>query len=231
MTEPQNDFVNIFKDPEHASHYADGPAKFVPGFNAVHRMASVLMREHAPPTAHVLVHGAGGGLELEAFATDNPGWTFQGVDPAKPMLDAAAERLGELNSRVSLHHGYIDDAPLGPYDAATSFLTLHFLDAAERLDTVADIVRRMKPGAMFITAHCSFPQDEAHRSQWLARHQAFTTASGVDPALAERGRQDVADNLHVLEPEVDEKILREAGLSNVTMFYAAFTWRGWFGRA
>ena len=224
-------FVDIFKDAEHAAQYADGPARFVPGFRSVHQMAGVLIREFAPADAHVMAHGAGGGLELLSLATENPGWTFVGVDQAKPMLDEARARFGDLNDRVELHHGYAEDAPEGPFDAATSFLTLHFLDADERRKTVSDIVRRLKPGAPFITAHCSFPQDTAQRAQWLARHQAFTMASGVDAELAEAGRNDIAENLHVVDPAVDEQILRDAGLSDVTMFYAAFTWRAWVGRA
>ncbi len=231
MSEQSTHFVEIFKDPEHAAQYADGPAKFMPGFDAVHRMAGVLIREHAPPDAHVLVHGAGGGLEIEAFATENPAWTFVGVDPAKPMLDEARIRLGDLNERVTLHHGYADDAPAGPFDAATSFLTLHFLEATERQNTVSEIVRRLKPGAPLVVAHCSFPQVAEHRDAWLARHREFSIASGVDAELAEKERKDISDSLAVLDPEIDESILRDAGVADVTLFYSAFTWRGWFGRA
>ena len=231
MAENTKPFVEIFKDPEHAAQYANGPAKFMPGFHDVHRMAGVLIREYAPPNAHVLVHGAGGGLELEAFARENPEWTFMGVDPAKPMLDEAKERLGELNERVTLHHGYAEDAPAGPFDAATSLLTLHFLNAAERQKTVSEIVRRLKPGSPFVTAHCSFSQDSKHRDAWLARHREFAVASGIEAEEADNGRKDISDSLEVFDPESDEKILRDAGLSDVTLFYAAFTWRGWFGRA
>jgi tRNA (cmo5U34)-methyltransferase len=35
----------------------------------------------------------------------------------------------------------------------------------------------------------------------------------------------------ILSPEQDEAVLREAGFSDVTLFYAAFTWRGWVGYA
>ncbi|MEL6950971.1 MAG: class I SAM-dependent methyltransferase [Pseudomonadota bacterium] len=231
MTDSSKSFVEIFKDPEHAAHYAEGPAKFMPGFQSVHRMTGVLLRESAPANANVLVHGAGGGLEIEALARENPGWTFLGVDPAKAMLEAAEARLGNLNKRVEFHHGYADDAPAGPYDAATSFLTLHFIEADERLKTVAEIVRRLKPGAPFVTAHCSFPQDPTQRELWLARHCEFTIASGVDPELAEQGRRDISESLAVLNPETDAQILRDAGLSDVTLFYSAFTWRAWVGRA
>lgn len=230
MTEKSNPYLEIFEDPEHAVQYPNSPAKFMPGFHDVHRMAGVLIREYAPPDAHILVHGAGGGLELEAFANENPQWTFLGVDPAKPMLDQARKRLGSLNERVTLHHGYAEDAPMGPYDAATSFLTLHFLKAKERQEAVSEIVRRLKPGSPFVTAHCSFPQNSERKNAWLARHREFSIASGMDAELAENGRKAISDSVEVLDPEIDEKILCDAGLSDVNLFYTAFTWRGWFGR-
>ena len=37
--------------------------------------------------------------------------------------------------------------------------------------------------------------------------------------------------LELFNPELDEDILRQAGLGDVTMFYSAFTWRGWVGHA
>ena len=231
MPERSSEFVEIFNDAAHAAQYTDGPSKFVPGFESVHRMASVLLREHAPETAYVMVHGAGGGLEMEALARAHPGWRFLGVDPAKPMLEEAQARLKDFAARTEFHHGYASDAPAGPFDAGTSFLTLHFLRADERLETVKDIVRRLEPGAPFVAVHCSFPQDAPSRQLWLARHRDYSVASGMPADLAEKGRQDISEHLHVLNPASDAQILREAGLTDVTEFYAAFTWRGWIGRA
>lgn len=231
MPEETNPFIEIFNDPEQAAKYADGPAKFMPGFFDLHIMANVLIRERAPSNAHILVHGAGGGLELEALAAKNPQWTFLGVDPAKAMLDEAQRRLGVQNSRVNLHHGFIETAPEGPFDAATSLLTLHFLAADARQTTVSEIVRRLKPGAPFIAAHSSFPQDENERDAWLRRYREFAVASGADPDMADNARNAVAETIPLLDPDIDEAIFRAAGLQNVTMFYAAFTWRGWVGYA
>lgn len=194
-------------------------------------MSGILLAERAPADARVLVLGAGGGLELKAFATAQPGWRFDGVDPAGEMLKLAARTLGPLPSRASLHQGYIDDAPDGPFDAAACLLTLLFLDAAERRRTAAEIRRRLKPGAPFVAAHSSFPQDENERAQWLSRYAAFAITSGADPAQVEGARAAVEAHLNLLSPEQDEAVLREAGFSDVSLFYAAFTWRGWVAYA
>jgi tRNA (cmo5U34)-methyltransferase len=220
-----------FRDPEAVARYADGPRRFVPGLTDMHRMAGLLLAERAPKDARVLVLGAGGGLELKALADMHSGWTFDGVDPAPEMLALAQRTVGEHATRVRLHEGIIDVAPDGPFDAATCLLTLHFLSADERLRTARDIRRRLKPGAPFVAAHSSFPQGKDERAQWLSRYAAFAVASGVDPDSAKAMLAKVEGHLDMLTPEQDEAILREAGFSDVSLFYAAFTWRGWVAYA
>jgi tRNA (cmo5U34)-methyltransferase len=220
-----------FSDPEAVARYAEGPPRFVPGFADLHRMAMLLLAERAPDDARVLVLGAGGGLELRAFADAQPRWTFDGVDPAAEMLKQASRTLGPRTERVRLHQGYIDDAPEGPFDAAACLLTLHFLDYDERLRTEREIRRRLRPGAPFVAAHSSFPQQDGARALWLSRYAAFALGSGADREQVEKMRAAVEAHLSLLSPERDEELLREAGFSEVTLFYAAFTWRGWVAYA
>lgn len=218
-----------FSDPQAVARYTEGPPRFVPGFADLHDMAAILLAEHAPQDARVLVLGAGGGLELKAFAEKQPGWTFDGVDPSAEMLKLAGRTLGPLAARVQLHHGYIDDAPPEPFDAATCLLTLHFLAPQERQQTLAAIRARLKPGAPFVAVHSSFPQDQ--REHWLSRYIAFSVARGTDPGQVANARKSINTHLQLLSPEQDEAILRDAGFSDVNLFYAAFTWRGWVAYA
>jgi len=220
-----------FSDPNHVARYAEGPARFVPGFAALHRMTEILLAERTPVDARLLILGAGGGLEMKALADAQPGWTFDGVDPSAEMLKLAERTLGADAGRARLHEGLIDDAPEGPFDAATCLLTLHFLAPDERRRTAMEVRRRLKPGAPFVVAHSSFPQGERGRATWLPRYAAFAIASGADPEQARNAEVSVAANLDLLSPEADEAILREAGFTDVSLFYAAFTWRGWVAYA
>jgi tRNA (cmo5U34)-methyltransferase len=231
MADSNQMFLDMFSDPAAITHYAEGPPRFMPGFEAVHRMTAILLGEHAPTNGHVLVLGAGGGLELKALAGAQPGWHFTGVDPAGPMLDLARATMGVDADRVDLIEGYIDAAPNGPFDAATCLLTLHFLQREERVDTLREMHRRLRPGAPIVVAHASFPQDEPARARWLSRYSAYAVASGADPGQAEQARAAVAASSALLTPEEDESCLREAGFSQVEQFYAAFTWRGWVALA
>ncbi|MBX3500625.1 MAG: methyltransferase domain-containing protein [Alphaproteobacteria bacterium] len=224
-------FLGAFSDPETVARYADGPRRFVPGLDALYTMTGLLLAEQMSIDPCVLVLGAGGGLELKALAAVHPAWRFVGVDPSALMLDEARRTLGTLGNRVDLVQGYVGDAPEGPFDGAVCLLTMHFIEAAERQQTAAEIRRRLRPGAPFVVAHGSFPQGPSERSRWLSRYAAFAVASGVEIEQAEKFRKAVETSVHMYSPEQDEAILRAAGFVDVSLFYAAFTWRGWIAHA
>lgn len=218
-------------DAQAARHYADGPPRQVPGFAGIHRMMNLLLAETIPDDGNILVLGAGGGLELKAMANFRPGWRFSGVDPSADMLQLARQITAEHASRIDLTAGYIDAAPDGPFDAATSLLTFHFIPRDQRLETLRQIRRRLKPGAPLVLAHISFPQTEPERSTWIARHVAYGLADDVDPAVSAKAREAIGTRLTILSPEEEEAMLREAGFSDISLFYAAFSFRGWVAYA
>lgn len=212
----------------HAASYAEGPPRQVPGFAALHRMTSMLLAERVPAEGHVLVVGAGGGLELAALAGDHPGWRFDGVDPSADMLRLAAEITAPHAARIQLHQGYVASAPEGPFDGATCLLVLHFVPREQRLATLTEIRRRLAPGAPLVVAHVSFSQAEPERSQWIARHVAF---GDTDPANAESARQAIGTRLSILSPADEEAMLAEAGFTGISLFYAGLSFRGWVAYA
>ncbi|MHA7776181.1 class I SAM-dependent methyltransferase [Roseibium sp. M-1] len=219
--------MTAFTEPADVSGYQDRTARLVPGLRDLHRMAALLLSERVPETADILVLGAGGGLELNAFATLRPGWRFLGVDPSAPMLEMARKTLGPQASRVRFVEGTIDDAPRGFCDGASCLLTLHFLPEEERLRTLREVHRRLKPGAPLVVAHHSFPTGEGDRDRWLARYRAFAVASGVPSP--EKAQAAMKERLPVLSPEQDADLLRQAGFAGVELFYAGLTFRGWVG--
>lgn len=231
MPESSEDFSAPFHDPAAVAAYADRASRLVPGLADLQRMAALLVAERAPEQADVLVIGAGGGVELKVFAQQYPQWRFVGVDPSKEMLDLAQATLGPLASRAELHHGYVDTAPDGPFDAATCLLTMHFLTLAERKHTLTQIRRRLKPGAPFVMAHLSFPQAPEERETWLSRYAAFAISSGVDPADARNAATMIGGRLPLLDPEEEEALLKEAGFTHVGVFYTGLAFRGWAARA
>jgi tRNA (cmo5U34)-methyltransferase len=218
-------------DADVARSYADGPPRQVPGFSSLHRMVTLLLAERTPSNGRVLVLGAGGGLELKAFAEAQPDWSFDGVDPSADMLQLARQTVGPHAVRMRFHEGTIDAAPEGPFDAAVSLLTFHFIPLDQRLETLRQVRRRLRDGAPFVLAHISFAQTEPERSMWIARHVAYSAAEGIDPARLESARHAFDTSLSVLAPDQEEAMLRDAGFSNVSLFYAGLSFRGWVAYA
>jgi tRNA (cmo5U34)-methyltransferase len=194
-------------------------------------MTALLLAERVPEEGRVLVLGAGGGLELKAFAQARPGWRFLGVDPSAQMLRLAQDTLGPLASRVEFLEGYIDAAPATEFDGATCLLTLHFLPAEQRLHTLAELRRRLKPGAPLVVAQHSFPQAKGEKSRWLDRYAAFAASSGIPREDAARAIEAMDARLPLLSPEQDVALMREAGFETIELFYAAFTFKGWIAYA
>ena len=220
-----------FSDPGAVAQYTDNLVRQVPGVHALHQMASILLAERVPADGRVLVLGAGGGMELKAFAKAHPQWRLTGVDPSSEMLDLATRTLGPLAPRVSLVDGYIESVPDTDFDGATCLLTLHFLSFEERLHTLRELKRRLKPGAPLVIAHHSVADDANEKLSWFRRWAAFTSANGIPEDSAHSRADRIASRLPTLSPEREVDLLQKAGFERPSLFYAALTFRGWMAYA
>lgn len=223
--------MSSFSDQNAIAGYAENAIRRVPGLHDIHRMTALLLAERAPANGNVLVVGAGGGMELNVFARLFPGWTFDGVDPSAEMLDMARKNLGSLMSRVQLHHGFIDAAPMGPFDAASCLLTLHFTNEAERYRTLCEIHTRLKPGGALVAVHYSISQHSAERNLWLSRCAEFAVLSGIAAEQAKASAVAIGKQLPILSPAQDEALMRKAGFSKISTFYIGLGFRGWVAYA
>ena len=216
-----------FADRDAVARYTDGPRRLVPGHDSLLVMTDLLLAEKLADQGRVFVLGAGGGMEMAHFARNHPGWRFVGVDPSAAMLELAVKTMGPTAERAELICGYVDDAPMGPFDAATCLLTLHFIPAVERLATLKAIRARLRSGAPFVCAHHSVPDDADQRALWFTRFAAFAERSGVPPETARNAGARIGAALPILSPAEDGSLLYAAGFAKVQQFYAAFTFRGW----
>jgi tRNA (cmo5U34)-methyltransferase len=221
-----------FSDPTSVAQYVENLIRQVPAVRALHQMANVLLAEHVAPEGRVLVLGAGGGMELKAFADAHPGWSFVGIDPSAEMLALAVRTLGDgASPRIELIQGYVQSAPELEFDGATCLLTLHFLSREERLRTLVELRRRLRPGAPLVIAHHSVPSDLTEKRTWFRRWAAFSAANGLPDANADARAEMIADRLPTLAPEAEEALLHQAGFKRPSLFYVALTFRGWVAYA
>ncbi|MDP2715807.1 class I SAM-dependent methyltransferase [Rheinheimera sp.] len=224
-----NSLQEPFLQPTLVADYTEQTAQKVPGLADLHSMTQLLLSERAQQAAHILVVGAGGGMEIKAMANAQREWEFTGVDPSAAMLELARRTIGPYNHRATMIEGTIDAAPIALYDGATCLLTLHFLNRNERLQTLQEIRHRLKPGARLVVAHHSMPGADANN--WLARSAAFACRSGVDWQNAKASATNMANRLPLLSVAEEEILLSEAGFTEIELFYAAFSFRGWVATA
>ncbi|KAA0971945.1 class I SAM-dependent methyltransferase [Aureimonas fodinaquatilis] len=221
--------LSPFRNPAAVASYVHDTPQKVPGLADLHRMAAILLGEGAPGSAHIFVVGAGGGLELKALAELRSDWRFTGVDPSPAMLDIARQTSAPYADRITLLEGTVDQAPMLAFDGATCLLTLHFLDTALRLHTLSQIRRRLRPGSRFVVAHHTAP--DANPQSWLARSAAFAKRAGSSRANEISSAKSMADQLPLLPPIAEEELLLSAGFTEPSLFYAAFSFRGWVATA
>jgi tRNA (cmo5U34)-methyltransferase len=223
-----------FADPEFVAKYVEkGPPAFVPGHAGLLQAIGVVLNERVPADGHVLVVGAGGGLDTRSLAKAGPGWRFTGVDPAARMLDLARHILGpETMQRVELIEGGVEAAPDGPFDGATLILVLGLIpDDGSKLSLLQDVRRRLKPGAPFVLVdRCDSP-DNPNFDRNIDRYIAYATASGVDPETLKNAHASHRGNTAMATAARDEALLAEAGFSDIETFYYAMNWHGWVAYA
>lgn len=220
-----NNNLAPFLNPASVSAYVRETPRKVPALADLHKMSTLLLSERAAGTAHILVVGAGGGLEIRAMAKARPHWRFSGVDPSPAMLDIARHTTSACAERTELIVGTAIDSPPGPFDGAVCLLTLHFLERHERVQTLQEIRRRLKPGAVFVAAHHTDVDGQAET--WLKRSAAFAEDTSWDPTKAATSAKAMAERLPLLSPDEEEECFREAGFQTPALFYAAFSFRGW----
>ena len=148
-----------FDDKDFVDRYvAQGPSLFVPGFEALHRMTGLLLAEFVPEDGAIFIVGAGGGHELMRLSAAQKSWRFCAVDPS-----------------------VIENAPDGPFDAATCLLTLHLVaDDGGKLATLRSIRARLKPEAPFVLVDLCMDRAAADFEQALGRYARFAEESGAE---------------------------------------------------
>jgi tRNA (cmo5U34)-methyltransferase len=220
--------------PDVVADFGRLPRLFIPGYDASHAIAAVLLAETIGESGHILAVGAGGGAELCHFARLQPGWRFTAVDPATAMLERAKERLTAMGAgdRLATLVGVSTNAPVGPFDAAIAFLALHFVpDDGSRLAQLVAIRQRLKPGAPFLIINGATDMRDHSFARDLARYAAHAANGGADPGFIADARQVQRKTLHYLPPEREVALLAEAGFGIVEQFYQALWFHGWMARA
>jgi tRNA (cmo5U34)-methyltransferase len=217
-----------------SANYEQAPRWFIPGYDASHAMAAVLLRDRIGERGRILVVGAGGGVELSVFARECQGWTFTGVDPSVAMLRQAKSKVEAAGAaaRVSWVQGVVENSPLEPFDAATAFLVLNFVpDDGRRLESLREIHVRLRPGAPFLMINRCTDKNSARFEDDLRVYAAFARRNGAPAEVVEGAVRMQRESLFSVPPEREEAMLAQAGFGDARLFYAGLRIFGWIARA
>ncbi|MGC2854852.1 class I SAM-dependent methyltransferase [Novispirillum sp. DQ9] len=222
------------KDTFHAARarrYDDTIRRVIPGYDSLHAMGGLILRQETAGDAHVLVVGCGTGAELGFLGAAAPGWRFTACDPAEGMLEVARARVAAagLAERVALHACSADGLPAGPpFDAATCLLVLHFVpDDGSKLALLRAIAARLKPGAPLLLADM-YEDPRSPRYQRLVSAWAqWQIAQGIDPVEVDKGLAHVRRDIHFVPEARLAELLAEAGFGPAERFFGAFLFGGY----
>ena len=221
------------RNPALSENYERAPRWFVPGYDASHAMAAVLLRDRIGEHGRILVVGAGGGVELSVFARECQGWNFTGVDPSVVMLRQAKAKLDAAATRVSWIQGGVENVPRGePFDAATAFLCLNFVpDDGRRLDVLREIHARLRAGAPFLMINGCRDKNSARFEDDLRVYAAFARRNGAPAEMVEGAVRMQRESNFSVPREREEALLAEAGFVDARIFYAGLWVFGWIASA
>ena len=143
-------------DSDRAGEYEKQSRIGLAGYDACHELSACMLAAAlgAGTTASILVVGAGGtAQEIVTAGKLEPNWRFTAVDPSRPMLDLAVQRLTSagLAGRTDVRLGYVDDLPGDEqFDAATLIGVLHHLPGEVAKENILKAVaKRLKPKPRF----------------------------------------------------------------------------------
>lgn len=212
-----------------ADSYDSDIVRRVPGYLALQELAAAILTELLPPSANLLVVGAGTGAELVSLTGLNPRWRFAAVDPSEAMLDQARRRLAvDAAARVTWLSGTLDDLPAARddqlFDGAVSLLVSHFLpDTGEKEGFFAAIAARLKPAAPLVTAELFLPVNEATTPALLAR---WATLAGLNAEEALSMTERMARLFFPVGSARFVELVGRAGFTSPQLFFEALQFRG-----
>jgi tRNA (cmo5U34)-methyltransferase len=234
---PMNDdleaAIQRYFDADLAAGYEERVRGRIPAYDTLHELAADLVAGALSAEARVLVVGAGTGEDAVRCARLGAGVRVTAVEPSGAMSRMAADRIARegLERQVSLVEGRVTAAPLEPFDAVTAILVMHFIpDDGAKAACLREIARRMKPGALLVTADMVGARDTSPFESMLSAWSRWRARRGADAAELAAYFHRVRHELQIVTEERYRTLLFEAGFSDITRFFGAFAVAGYHAR-
>jgi tRNA (cmo5U34)-methyltransferase len=201
-----------------------------------HRMADVIVEVLTASVlapSWVLDLGTGTGFLLRRLLERFSETRAVAVDGARPMLELARARLGDLAERVDFRVGDFRElagicAGVGGVDAVVSSFALHHLPAEAKSALIETAFALLAPGGWFLSADLILAEDDfvEELTQRMRARGIAQRAAGRDARfLDEAGTRSFLRRLEENEGDQPQRLtsdlaaLEQAGFEHVTVFW------------
>ncbi len=217
-----------------AQVYDDLIRQVVPGYETLHDLTKLILKQELADGANILAVGAGTGHEIECLCSADRSWKITGVEPATQMATTAQERIdnASLGSRVDLVQGYVRDLPEGPqFDAATMMLVMHFVaDDGSKEELLKSIHCRLKPGAPLIFADLNGERGSPRFEQFSKLWREWQLHSGMPKEQVDKGFRTMIKDIHFVPLERTIALLTKVGFETPETFFSGLMFGAWIAK-
>ena len=231
MSKEKQDVASKHFGNEKSAIYDDLIRWSIPGYDAMHDMARLILKQHATGESHVLVVGAGTGMETVALSDSSPEWSIVAVDPSEAMLATASEKINEkgLAERISLKTGYVSDLDSDPiFDAATSILVMHFIpDNGAKEDYLKEIGKRIKKGGKMVLVDVGKDIESGYSDSVVETWKNYQKEKRIDPENVDKDFEHITSDVYPVTEERTMELLAKTGFGKVERFYQALVFKGY----
>ena len=184
---------------------------FVPGYEAMLRVAAEHVASTGGGGGFVLELGAGTGALSEAILAHDGIGAVELIDTDPEMLERARTRLARFGGRARFRDGSFDE-PLAPCNAVAASLVLHHIPSMDRKRVLyRRIGEALTPGGVFVNADVTMP-DSAEKREAIYRFWKDHMAScGIDEAQAHRHFEEWAEEDTYFPVEDELEAMTAAG--------------------
>ncbi|VEP13380.1 Methyltransferase type 12 [Hyella patelloides LEGE 07179] len=204
----------------------------IPGRDALFLMARCYFENKLTKDAKILVVGAGGGEEIVSLGKYNPSWSFVGVDLSEKMLKLAHIRIQQedLKNDVQLHRKEVFNLEERDFDAATCFLTLHFVpDDGSKLKILQTIKTKLKPNSPFILVDAAAMKETAEFRDDVLAWKRHAQNNGMPPEHLDKLVENTM-NVPFVTEDRELELLASSGFKQIKKMYQGTWIHGWLSQ-
>lgn len=221
-------------DDNRAARYDRGIRMIIPAYESLHQMVNHLLSSLLPVDAHILVVGAGTGMDIITCGTANPQWTFTAVEPSDAMFATCQKNIAasKLKDRIQMHCGYVDSLSKDlKFDAATAILVSHFIqDEPEKFRFFSKIATFLQNKAPFIAADLQGDKNSAEFQLLIKSWRHLFSSLEVTEKDVEEAFDYIQKDISFVPEHRYQQLLEESGFEHMINFYRAYLFGGWICR-